>query len=291
MAQPWQPDAGTTGNAVPEERPAARPDRRDDFDAHVKHLAWVYPDLVDGIHQDFFQMLPPELELLVYTKLWSRAMMHAGRFDAAAFERRRGEILVSAQELADYGGVDFVAVSGDLIQAAMGPEWNRALCADVERVAGAPATTAMTAVEDALRHLAVNRVAVATPFRDDQNEYVRSYLEAAGFVVTAVEGATTVTTDDLRRLPDDLAYRLAHRAFASAPGAEAVYIACPVWRGVSGCLALLENELGVPVLSMFTPVLWTTMRALEIETPVAGYGALLANHAIASPTSPTDSGE
>ena len=105
---------------------------------------------------------------------------------------------------------------------------------------------------------------------------MRSYLDAAGFEVTAIAGATTVTTDDLRRLPDDLAYRLAHEVFAAAPGAEAVYIACPVWRGVSGSLARLEEELGVPVVSMFTPVLWSALRQLGIETPVRGYGTLLA---------------
>ena len=218
-------------------------------------------------------MLPPGVELLVYTKLWSRAMMHRGRFDPAAFERRRGEILEAAEELAAYGGIDFAVVSGDLIQAAMGPEWNRALSADVEAAANFPATTAMKAVEDALRHLGARRVAVATPFRDDQNEHVRAYLEAAGFEVTAIAGAETVTTDDLRRLPADLAPRLAREV---APGADAVYIACPVWRGVSACLAPLEDELGVPVVSMFTPVLWSALRALAIETPVEGYGRLLA---------------
>jgi maleate cis-trans isomerase len=228
---------------------------------------------VDGVHGDFFAMLPPGLELLVYTRLWSQAMMHSGHFDAAAFERRRGEILEAAQELADYGGIDFVVVSGDLIQAAMGPEWNRELCADIERDAGFPATTAMKAVEDALRHLDARRVAVATPFREDQNEHVRGFLEAAGFEVTAIAGATTVTTDDLRRLPADLAARLARE---TAPGADAVYIACPVWHGVSGSLAPLEDELGVPVVSMFTPVLWSAMRTLGLETPVRGYGKLLA---------------
>jgi arylmalonate decarboxylase len=238
-------------------------------------VGWIVPDLVDGVHPDFFRMLPPGLELLVYTKLWSRAMMHSGRFDEAAFERRRDEILESVGDLVEYGGIDFLVVSGDLIQAAMGPTWNRALCADMERVAGVPATTAMAAVEGALRHLGVERVAVATPFRDDQNEHVRGYLEAAGIAVTAIAGTTTVTTDDLRRLPDDLAYRLAHEVFAAAPGAEAVYIACPVWRGVSACLARLEQELGVPVVSMFTPVLWTAMQALGIDAPVRGYGALL----------------
>jgi maleate cis-trans isomerase len=221
-------------------------------------------------------MLPPGVELLVYTKLWSRAMMHSGRFDPAAFDRRREEILEAAQELAGYGGIDFAVVSGDLIQAAMGPEWNRALCDDVERAAGFPATTAMKAVEDALRHLGATRMAVATPFRDEQNEHVREYFAAAGLAVTAMAGATTVTTDDLRRLPDDLAYRMAHEVFAAAPGAEAVYVACPVWRGVSGRLAQLETELGVPVISMFTPVLWSALRTLGIETPVAGYGRLLA---------------
>jgi arylmalonate decarboxylase len=85
-----------------------------------------------------------------------------------------------------------------------------------------------------------------------------------------------VTTDDLRRLPDDLAYRLAHEVVAAAPGAEAVYIACPIWRGVSGSLARLEDELGLPVVSTFTPVLWSAMRALDIDAPVPGYGRLLA---------------
>jgi maleate cis-trans isomerase len=218
-------------------------------------------------------MLPPGLELLVYTRLWSGAMMHAGRFDASAFERRRGEILDAARELADYGGIDFVVVSGDLIQAAMGPGWNRDLAAEIEAAAGFPATTAMKAVEDALRHLGAQRVAVATPFRDDQNEHVRGFLEAAGFEVTAIAGAPTVTTEDLRRLPADLAARLARRV---APGADAVYVACPVWRGVSRSLAPLEEKLGVPVISMFTPVLWSAMRALRLETRVDGYGRLLA---------------
>jgi maleate cis-trans isomerase len=241
----------------------------------LKTIGWIYPDLVDEVHGDFFRMLPPGVELLVYTKLWSRAMMHTGRFDAGAFDRRRDEILESARELADYGGIDFAVVSGDLIQAAMGPEWNRALCTDIEHEAGFPATTAMRAVEDALRQLGAHRVAVATPFRDDQNEHVRGYLEAAGFEVTAIAGATTVTTDDLRRLPPDLPYRLAHELFAAAPGARAVYIACPVWRGVSECLGRLEEELGVPVVSMFTPVLWSAMQALAMDTPVRGYGRLL----------------
>lgn len=56
-------------------------------------------------------MLPHGLELLVYTKLWSRSMMHSGRFDVSTFERQRGEILDATCELAGYGGIDFVVVS------------------------------------------------------------------------------------------------------------------------------------------------------------------------------------
>jgi maleate cis-trans isomerase len=113
---------------------------------------------------------------------------------------------------------------------------------------------------------------VATPFRDDQNEHVSGFLEAAGFDVVAIAGAPTVTTDDLRRLPEDLAARLAREV---APGADAVYLACPVWRGVSESLAPLEDELDVPVISMFTPVIWSAMRVLGIATPVRGFGRLL----------------
>jgi maleate isomerase len=135
----------------------------------------------------------------------------------------------------------------------------------------------MTAVVDALRHLDARRIAVATPFREEQNEHMRRYLEAADFEVTAIRGAHTVTSQDLRNLPADLAYRQAKSVFEADPDVDAVYIACPVWRGVSDSIERLEAELGVPVVTMFSPVLWKALRTLRHPAHISGFGRLLAS--------------
>jgi maleate cis-trans isomerase len=240
-------------------------------------IAWIYPDVVDRIHQDFFRMTPPDVNLAIFTKLWSLKMMHSNRFSIDAFAKQRDDILNAAKEMGAYPGNDYIVVSGDLIQAAMGPEWDRNLSNDIERVSGKPATTAMTAVVDALRNLNAMRIAVATPFREEQNEHMRRYLEAADFEVTAIRGAHTVTSQDLRNLPADLAYRQARSVFETDPDVDAVYIACPVWRGVSDSIERLEAELGVPVVTMFSPVLWKALRTLRHPAHISGFGRLLAS--------------
>lgn len=174
-------------------------------------LGWIYPDVVDRVHQDFFLMTPPDVHLVIATRPWSLKMMHAGGFDRRAFAQYRQVILDAAAELCTYqqGMVDFVIVSGDLIQSAMGPGWDRELASEIAVAAGEPATTAMTAVVDALSALRVHQVAVVTPFRDEQTEYIRTYLLDSGFTVPAIVGVHTVSTNDIRNLPPNSAYDLA----------------------------------------------------------------------------------
>jgi maleate isomerase len=241
-------------------------------------VGWIYPDVVDRVHQDFFAMTPPDVNLMIATRTWSLKMMHSSAFDKVGFDAHREEIVAAAAELGRYqnGVVDYVVVSGDLIQSAMGPKWDRDLSQAIAAAANRPATTAMTAVADALAALRVRRVAVVTPFRDDQNEHLRAYLEESGFEPTAVLGVHTNTTEDIRRLPVDCARRLAVRAVECDVTAEAVYISCPVWRGVSASVAPLERQLGRPVVTTFSAILWKALSSLSRAWHGADYGELLA---------------
>jgi maleate cis-trans isomerase len=164
-------------------------------------LGLVKPGTVDRITQDFWRMTPADVNLTLYGTNWSLKMLHSGQFDAAAFDTQRDAILEAVRELLLYHDLDFIAVSGDLIQSAMGPVWDRALRESIREAAGVPATTAMTALTDALEHVGARRVAVGTPFREEQNDYVRHYLEQAGFSVTAVEGYPTRNSKEIRTLP------------------------------------------------------------------------------------------
>lgn len=237
-------------------------------------IGWVKPGTVDRVSQDFYRMTPEDVNLAIYGTNWSLKMLHPGSFDAVAFAAQRVAILESVRELLQYHRLDYVAVSGDLIQSAMGPRWDLELRESIREVAGIPATTAMTALADALRFLGVERLAVGTPFRAEQNEYIRRYLEQAGFAVTAVDGYPTRNTLQIRALPPDAAEQIGRKVFRAAPGAQAVYLPCPIWPA-SRAILPLEAELGVPVLTMFNPILWKALTELGYPAPVAGHGRLL----------------
>ena len=126
--------------------------------------------------------------------------------------------------------MDFLAVTGDLVQCALGSEWNRTTRAMVEAATGRPAATAMTAAVDALREVAATRVVVASPVSRGKLAAVREYLEAAGFAVTGTEGIDTASSHDIRSLPVSAPYDLATAAFRAHPGADAIYLPSLTWR-------------------------------------------------------------
>ena len=239
-------------------------------------IGWVIPGALERSVVDFIDMTPPDVNLVLYTKLWAKQMMQPGRFDADAFGKRRGEILEAARELVDYLRVDCLAVTGDLIQAAMGPEWTRELQADLESETGKPVTTAMTAVTDSLEHLGARRVAVASPWRPDQNEYVRAYLEGSGFEVSAIRDFDTADAQAVIDLDPETVYTQSVQVLEDAGGADAIYAPCPLWRGASQAIQRIEDECGVPVLAFFNPVLWRCLRMIGHTGTIKGYGSLLA---------------
>ena len=100
-------------------------------------LGLVKPGTVDRITQDFWRMTPADVNLTLYGTNWSLKMLHSGQFDAAAFDIQRDAILEAVRELLLYHDLDFIAVSGDLIQSAMGPVWDRTLRESIREAAGA----------------------------------------------------------------------------------------------------------------------------------------------------------
>ncbi|MFQ5913528.1 MAG: hypothetical protein ACE5JS_10120 [Nitrospinota bacterium] len=242
-------------------------------------IGWVTPGTVDKTYQDFFRMTPPDINLIIYTTSWALKMLHPGKFDKEDFMTRRDSVLHSVEELLRYQRPDFFAVTGDLIQAAMGPKWARELEKDIQRLTGKPATAATTAVTDALEHLGVRKVAVGTPHRDDQNEHLRGYLEAAGFTVTSISGYQTNGHAEIHALRENTPYEKGKEVFLAASGAESIYLSCPLWHGASDTIAKLEKEFDVPVLTQFSPILWKALRAFEHKEPVRGFGRLLQESA------------
>ena len=238
------------------------------------NIGWIKPGPVSKIIDQFFRVTPPDVNVIISTTMWSLKMTNEAHFDPSSLADGQATMIQMARDLMAYEAMDFLAVTGDLYQAALGPEWNADMRAAVEEATGRPAATAMTAAVEAMRELGVTRLVVAAPVADVKTRPVAAYLEASGFQVLGVEGIATRSSRDIRALPFEAPYDLAKRAFAAAPGADGIYLPSLTWRATDFA-ARLEDELGAAVITLYSSLVWRALTAIGYPRPITGYGQLL----------------
>ena len=124
--------------------------------------------------------------------------------------------------------------------------------------AGAPAAvTTSGALLAALRHLALTRVAVATPYTADLTVGLSVFLAEAGVEVVAAAGLGLIS--DIWTVPYDVTAELVGET--NTDDAQAVFISCtnlPTY----DVIATLEAELGKPVLTANQVTIWSALSVI-----------------------------
>jgi maleate cis-trans isomerase len=145
-----------------------------------------------------------------------------------------------------------------------------ALVARLERISGARVVTAFGAVLAALAQLGVTRIAYATPYAADLTERGRQHLERCGITVVNAH-----RLEHVRNIYDETNAR-AYTAGRDAdrPEAQAVFLS-GVGMPTIDMLQELEDDLGKPVLSAASAMMWQALRVAGVRTPVTGRGRLL----------------
>jgi len=146
----------------------------------------------------------------------------------------------------------------------------QALAERLAVLARAPGLTAAHAIATALRHLAVKKLALGTPYPEAIGALGRAYWRAAGFEVVAhrrLEGVGNIYAESAER-----AYRLAREA--DAPEADAVLLS-GTGLPTAVILETLEHDLGKPVVSSVQASLWQALRLAGVHQPIPGFGRLL----------------
>jgi len=141
----------------------------------------------------------------------------------------------------------------------------------IEEAGGAPATTTSTALIRALRGLGAETVAVATPYIDEINERLVSFLEGHGFRVANIEGMQLRGAEDIGEVSLGEAFRFARKA--DRRGADVLFISCTGLR-TFGILEPLEEDLNKPVLSANQVTMWDALRIAGVRGWVPGTGSL-----------------
>lgn len=191
---------------------------------------------------------------------------------AACIDGAADDVATCGVEVIVYG-----CTSGSFFR---GVAWDADTSARIERLAGRPFVTTSSASVEALRALGARRVAVATPYPDQINERLATYLEESGFSVTALEGLGDANTHNRPGLPPFVLYQLARRVARAA--CDAVFISCTNVRAID-VIDRLEQDLGVPVVTANQASFWAAQRRLGLPDKITGFGTLLQTAPVTRP--------
>jgi maleate isomerase len=236
--------------------------RREDF----RRIGLLLPSSNSVQEGEFCRALPPGFTLHV-------TRMGLSMVEADSTLRIAQEIETESKKLAD-ADVDVIVFAATAPSSRDGIGYDRVL---IERIAGAsgkPATTASTALVEALRTLGVNRIVLAAPWSEAVNRTAAAFIEANGFKVLAQGALGHVRNLEIGLLDPQSAYDLARRL--DRPDADAVMLGCGNWSTFS-VIERLERDLGKPVLTTNQVSLWHALKMLG-AAPLSGLGTLLREH-------------
>ena len=135
-----------------------------------------------------------------------------------------------------------------------------------------PVATAFGSVVTALNVLGAKRIALGAPYSEVITLKGKALLEEHGFVVVShgrLENVTNIFDETPER-----AYRLGRSV--DTPAVEAVFLSGLGMPTIS-ILETLEQDLGKPVISAASAMMWKALKLAGVRERVSGYGRLLAS--------------
>ena len=151
----------------------------------------------------------------------------------------------------------------------LGRDAEKEMVERIQRATRIPFITAFGSVLEALAALKVKRVALATPYAREWTLRGKAHLEAHG-----IEVAAWGHLDDVSNIYDETperAYELAKRV--DIKEAQAVFMS-GVGMPTISVIERLERDLGKPVISSCTAMVWNALRVAKVKAEVKGYGSI-----------------
>jgi maleate cis-trans isomerase len=236
--------------------------RRQDF----RRIGLLLPSSSSVQERDFARVLPEDITLHV-------ARMRLSNVEAESTLRIVQEIESESQKLADVD-VDVIVFPATAPSSRNGIGYDQELIKRISAASGKPATTASTALLEALRVLSVKRIVLGAPWSAPVNQTVAAFLEANGVKVLAQEALGLIRNLEIGLLDSQTALDVGRRV--NRAEADAVILACGNWSTFS-IIDQLELDLGKPVLTTNQVSLWHALKMMN-RTPLGGLGVLLREH-------------
>jgi maleate cis-trans isomerase len=233
--------------------------------ARIGHVA---PSRGDTLVYEFYRMLP-EGFMIVNSTGTIRQLVDAD------FERQLQRIEEAAADLVE-NRCDSIIIGGSPLFTKLGHGSDLEMARKLTARFGVPVSPGITGEIAALKSLGLNKLVVATPHEDTLNERMKTFLEASGFRVLKIRGYGVRKNADLTDMDEHAAYKIAKRLYEEAPEADGVFVPCPRWPTI-GDVALLESEIGKPVVTSCQAYIWHGLKLAKIKQQVSGFGRLMAS--------------
>ncbi len=230
------------------------------------HIGILSPATSDRPHfKSLEQMLPPEV-LLTNEGL---GLLQNSYHD---LEGKRDEIAARAADFVKRNQVQGLLVTGGFVTL-----FNPGLEAKVAEAVKIPVTSAVPSVTAALRALSAKKVMLVTPFTADMNAHIEKHLTDLGLTVfpgppydkARKPGAGVEIS------PDEL-FRRVEASYKRNPTTQAIYFQGATLDPLP-IIQRLEDNLGIPVVSSNTAMLWNILSKLAVKFSIKSYGQLLSS--------------
>ncbi len=221
---------------------------------------------------EFVEVLPPTVSL------------HSSRLSLTSIDPDQTESMVEelekeSRKLAD-ADVDVIVLAATAPSSRKGKGYDRELIRRMEEASGKPATTASTALLEAMETLGVRRLAIGSPWTAAIDKFTVAFLEANGIEVVYHEALGIVSNNEVGKLDPESAYDTGCRV--DRPDADAVMLSCGNWWTMS-VVERLERKIGKPVLTTNSVSIWAALQIIKGYDSLPGYGRLLNDYLGAAP--------
>jgi len=231
-------------------------------------IGFLVPPGNPTVEPEMTELAPPGVSLH-FTRLSASgpAGTHTGQQ-----ERNRSQIasLDEAARLLAMVSPQVIVMAHTATSYTLGQQAEADLVRRQESATGTRFVTAFGCVLAALACLDVRSIAYATPYAADLTEQGRAHLALHGFDVVSVarlEGVRSIYEETAER-----AYAVGRQA--DRPEAEAVFLS-GTGMPTLAMLQMLEDDLGKPVISAASAMMWHALRVAGVRSPRPGYGRLL----------------
>lgn len=175
-------------------------------------------------------------------------------------------------------GAQSITLAGLPISSQLGRPRVLALLEETKKKTGLTADSQAEATIEAMRHMGMRRIAIASRWSNELNQKMVAYLSDAGFEVLTVTSVGQWAKQAFSMSIEEgikLAFQLGREAMHKAPDADGLLLPGGAWRSLAA-VPILEEDFGVPVITNPIAQVWRLIAA-GIAPPVEGWGRLLSS--------------